>query len=128
MGEEEIQYLAQHIITLRQILAVNCEIQDSGHPALHPTGPYGSAKAVQIAPGDLVRAVMPCPATQKPHTPTRPTAVSRLKRMFLHACSIVFAHPLTGKPLRLDARLPKELESYIARLDIQFDSISPLSP
>jgi O-antigen/teichoic acid export membrane protein len=26
------------------------------------------------------RVVMPCPATQKPHTPTRPTAVSRMIR------------------------------------------------
>ena len=40
--------------------------------------PYGSAQAVQIAPGDLVRVVMPCPAPQKPHTPARPTAVSRI--------------------------------------------------
>ena len=27
MGEDEIHYLVQHIITLRQILAVNCGIQ-----------------------------------------------------------------------------------------------------
>jgi len=40
-----------------------------------------------------------------------------LKRMFLHAHSIAFAHPLTGEPLRLSAPLPKELESFIARLD-----------
>ncbi len=29
MGEDEIHYLVQHIITLRQILAVNCGIQDN---------------------------------------------------------------------------------------------------
>ena len=40
-----------------------------------------------------------------------------LKRMFLHAYSIAFAHPLTGEPLRLVAPLPKELESFIARLE-----------
>ena len=40
-----------------------------------------------------------------------------LKRMFLHAHSIAFAHPLTGEPLRLSAPLPKELERFIARLD-----------
>lgn len=40
-----------------------------------------------------------------------------LKRMFLHAYSIAFAHPLTGEPMRLVASLPKELESFIARLD-----------
>jgi 23S rRNA pseudouridine955/2504/2580 synthase len=42
-----------------------------------------------------------------------------LKRMFLHAYSIAFAHPLTGEPMRLVAPLPKELERYIARLDAQ---------
>jgi len=40
-----------------------------------------------------------------------------LKRMFLHAHSIAFAHPLTGEPLQLTAPLPKDLESFISRLD-----------
>jgi len=40
-----------------------------------------------------------------------------LKRMFLHAHSIAFAHPLTGEAMHLTAPLPKELESFIARLD-----------
>jgi 23S rRNA pseudouridine955/2504/2580 synthase len=40
-----------------------------------------------------------------------------LKRMFLHAHSIAFAHPLTGEPVHLVAPLAKELESFIARLD-----------
>jgi len=42
-----------------------------------------------------------------------------LKRMFLHAHSIAFAHPLTGEALRLVAPLPKDLEGFIARLDAQ---------
>jgi 23S rRNA pseudouridine955/2504/2580 synthase len=40
-----------------------------------------------------------------------------LKRMFLHASSISFKHPLTGEPLSLAAPLPQELERFIARLD-----------
>jgi 23S rRNA pseudouridine955/2504/2580 synthase len=40
-----------------------------------------------------------------------------LKRMFLHAHSISFSHPLTGEPMQLIAPLAKELESFIARLD-----------
>ncbi|KXS32114.1 MAG: Pseudouridine synthase [Candidatus Gallionella acididurans] len=40
-----------------------------------------------------------------------------LKRMFLHAHSIAFTHPLTGEAMRLVAPLPKELESFIAKLD-----------
>ncbi|CAG0968895.1 Ribosomal large subunit pseudouridine synthase C [Burkholderiales bacterium] len=40
-----------------------------------------------------------------------------LKRMFLHAHSIAFAHPLTGEPMQLTAPLPKELQGFIAKLD-----------
>ncbi|MBK9160323.1 MAG: RluA family pseudouridine synthase [Nitrosomonadales bacterium] len=40
-----------------------------------------------------------------------------LKRMFLHAHSIAFNHPLTGEPLQLTAPLPGELQKFIARLD-----------
>ncbi len=40
-----------------------------------------------------------------------------LKRMFLHAHSITFNHPLTGEGLRLVAPLPKELKGFIAKLD-----------
>jgi len=40
-----------------------------------------------------------------------------LKRMFLHAHSIAFAHPLTGEPMTLTAPLPKDLQGFIAKLD-----------
>ncbi len=40
-----------------------------------------------------------------------------LKRMFLHAHSITFNHPLTSESLQITAPLPPELASFIARLD-----------
>ena len=40
-----------------------------------------------------------------------------LKRMFLHAHSIVLTHPLTGEPLRITALLPKELQKFVDKLD-----------
>ena len=40
-----------------------------------------------------------------------------LKRMFLHAHSIAFAHPLTNAPLHLIAPLPKELQGFLDKLD-----------
>ena len=40
-----------------------------------------------------------------------------LKRMFLHAHSIAFAHPLTGEAMQLETPLPKELQAFITRLD-----------
>ena len=45
-----------------------------------------------------------------------------LKRMFLHAHSISFSHPLTGEPLHITAPLPQELEKFIARLDASVSS------
>ncbi|TAJ81509.1 MAG: RluA family pseudouridine synthase [Gallionellaceae bacterium] len=43
-----------------------------------------------------------------------------LKRMFLHAHSIAFAHPLTGEPLSIVAPLAPELLKFLDRLDGQF--------
>ncbi|QSI79250.1 MULTISPECIES: RluA family pseudouridine synthase [Niveibacterium] len=40
-----------------------------------------------------------------------------LKRMFLHAASLVVPHPVTGEPLALSAPLPDELAAFVARLD-----------
>ncbi len=39
-----------------------------------------------------------------------------LKRMFLHAARLSFAHPISGEPLALDAPLPSELELYLKTL------------
>jgi len=41
----------------------------------------------------------------------------RLGRNFLHAARIEFAHPVTGKPLALEAPLPQELTQFLARLE-----------
>ncbi|MCK0505636.1 RluA family pseudouridine synthase [Aromatoleum anaerobium] len=40
-----------------------------------------------------------------------------LKRMFLHAARLSFAHPLTGEAITLTADLPAELQSFLAHLD-----------
>ncbi len=40
-----------------------------------------------------------------------------LKRMFLHAHAMGFNHPLNGEPLRILAPLPKELQSFLQKLD-----------
>jgi 23S rRNA pseudouridine955/2504/2580 synthase len=40
-----------------------------------------------------------------------------LKRMFLHAHSIAFTHPLTGEAMHISAPLPPELASFVAKLD-----------
>ncbi len=40
-----------------------------------------------------------------------------LKRMFLHAASLDFKHPLTGERLSLSAALPPELSAFLESLD-----------
>lgn len=40
-----------------------------------------------------------------------------LKRMFLHSAQTVIRHPLSGEKLALIAPLPRELESFLARLE-----------
>jgi len=44
-----------------------------------------------------------------------------LKRMFLHAHSIAFSHPLTGEPLQISAPLPPELQGFLDKLNTQED-------
>ncbi len=40
-----------------------------------------------------------------------------LKRMFLHAHRLAFAHPVSGEPMAFEAPLPRELADFLARLD-----------
>jgi 23S rRNA pseudouridine955/2504/2580 synthase len=40
-----------------------------------------------------------------------------LKRMFLHAASLSFDHPVSGESLRFEAPLPKELKDFLDKLD-----------
>jgi 23S rRNA pseudouridine1911/1915/1917 synthase len=43
-------------------------------------------------------------------------ALPALRRNFLHAAKIAFAHPRTGEMTRLTAPMPQELRTYLARL------------
>lgn len=41
----------------------------------------------------------------------------KLDRNFLHAARIEFSHPISGKPIELEAPLPAELEQYLHRME-----------
>ena len=41
----------------------------------------------------------------------------RLDRNFLHAAQLEFTHPMTGKPLLLEAPLPAELTAFLQKVD-----------
>lgn len=40
-----------------------------------------------------------------------------LKRMFLHATSLAFDHPLSGERISLTAPLPDDLQGFLDRLE-----------
>jgi 23S rRNA pseudouridine955/2504/2580 synthase len=53
----------------------------------------------------------------------RALAREGLKRMFLHAAALEFAHPLTGARQSVRSELPPELAAHLARLDV-----APIDP
>jgi 23S rRNA pseudouridine955/2504/2580 synthase len=42
----------------------------------------------------------------------RPLAREGVKRLFLHARALAFAHPVTGAPLRLTSPLPPDMRKF----------------
>jgi 23S rRNA pseudouridine1911/1915/1917 synthase len=54
--------------------------------------------------------------SNKRRSPGTPATIS-LKRNFLHAAELEFAHPRTGKVLKFARVLPTELESFLAALE-----------
>jgi 23S rRNA pseudouridine1911/1915/1917 synthase len=80
-----------------------------GHPVVGDTL-YGGA-------GQLTDQVAAQAAQSK--AARRKAEPERLKlgRNFLHAARLEFPHPKTGKLLQLEAPLPAELESFLARLE-----------
>jgi 23S rRNA pseudouridine1911/1915/1917 synthase len=80
-----------------------------GHPVVGDTLYGGAAqlhdqRALNAAPSRAARR------KSEPET-------LRLGRNFLHAARLELTHPLTGKPLRLEAPLPPELNAFLDRLE-----------
>jgi 23S rRNA pseudouridine1911/1915/1917 synthase len=80
-----------------------------GHPVVGDTLYGGAArlrdqKALQAAPSRVARRKL------------QPEPL-RLGRNFLHAARLTLAHPLTGRPLELEAPLPAELQAFLRRIE-----------
>jgi 23S rRNA pseudouridine955/2504/2580 synthase len=45
----------------------------------------------------------------------RELAKDGVKRLFLHAASLAFHHPLTGEAVRLKSPLPADMQAFIDR-------------
>jgi 23S rRNA pseudouridine1911/1915/1917 synthase len=80
-----------------------------GHPVVGDLL-YGGA-------GQLTDQVASQAATSKAARRKSEPERLRLGRNFLHAAQLEFAHPTTGKLLQLEAPLPEELESFLAKME-----------
>ena len=80
-----------------------------GHPVVGDTLYGGSGQLTdQVASQAAVSK-----AARRKSEPER----LRLGRNFLHAARLEFVHPVTKKPLELEAPLPEELEAFLKRLE-----------
>ena len=86
-----------------------------GHPVVGDTL-YGGA-------GQLTDQVAAQAAQSRAARRKAEPEVLRLGRNFLHAAKLEFEHPVTGKPLQLEAPLPEELQKFLERLETA--SIAP---
>jgi 23S rRNA pseudouridine1911/1915/1917 synthase len=80
-----------------------------GHPVVGDTI-YGGA-------GQLTDQVASQAATSRAARKRSEPEVLRLGRNFLHAAKLEFEHPVKAKSLQLEAPLPKELVSFLERLE-----------
>jgi len=80
-----------------------------GHPVVGDTI-YGGA-------GQLTDQVAAQAATSRAARKRAEPEVLRLGRNFLHAAKLEFEHPLKSKTLQLEAPLPKELVTFLERLE-----------
>jgi 23S rRNA pseudouridine1911/1915/1917 synthase len=80
-----------------------------GHPVVGDTL-YGASSQLT---DQIASQAAPSRAARRKSAPER----VQLKRNFLHAAELEFAHPITGKPVHLSAPLPQELADFLTRLE-----------
>ena len=84
-----------------------------GHPVVGDTLYGAPGQLTRQAAGEIGRSPEPLRAKGRKVAPE----TLNLRRNFLHAARLAFAHPLTGKQLELESPLPPELASFLARLE-----------
>jgi 23S rRNA pseudouridine1911/1915/1917 synthase len=88
---------------------IRVHMSSIGHPVVGDTL-YGASSQLT----DQVAAqAAPSRSARRNSQPER----LKLNRNFLHAAQLAFNHPVTGKPLELEAALPGELVEFLNRLE-----------
>ncbi|HVT96502.1 MAG TPA: RluA family pseudouridine synthase, partial [Acidobacteriaceae bacterium] len=91
---------------------IRVHLASIGHPVVGDTL-YGAPARLMVIPGR--RTADPEPESLA------------LKRNFLHAAELEFAHPRTGKPMALQSPLPAELEELLSQIESS-GAAKPLTP
>jgi 23S rRNA pseudouridine1911/1915/1917 synthase len=86
-----------------------------GHPVVGDTLYGGSGQLTD----QVASQASPSKAARRKAEPER----LRLGRNFLHSASLEFAHPITGKLMKLEAPLAAELEGFLGRLEADAGSL-----
>jgi 23S rRNA pseudouridine1911/1915/1917 synthase len=81
---------------------IRVHLASIGHPVVGDTL-YGAPARLMIVPS-------------RQRTDPEPESLE-LQRNFLHAAELEFAHPRTGRRMHLEAKLPRELEEFLARIE-----------
>jgi len=81
-----------------------------GHPVVGDTL-YGGAC-------QLKTQAAPSGAASRPGRAVAESEALKLGRNFLHAAKLEFTHPLSGKPLALEAPLPQELTDFLSQIEL----------
>ncbi|HEY1501094.1 MAG TPA: RluA family pseudouridine synthase [Acidobacteriaceae bacterium] len=81
---------------------IRVHLASIGHPVVGDTL-YGAPARLLVAPSRQTRD-------------PEPESLA-LKRNFLHAAELEFAHPRTGKPVHLTSALPRELETLLREIE-----------
>jgi 23S rRNA pseudouridine1911/1915/1917 synthase len=95
---------------------IRVHMSSIGHPVVGDTL-YGGA-------GQLTDQVAAQAAQSRAARRIARPEILRLGRNFLHAARLEFPHPVTRKPLELEAPLPTELNEFLERLEA--GSITPV--
>jgi 23S rRNA pseudouridine1911/1915/1917 synthase len=80
---------------------IRVHLSSTGHPVVGDTL-YGAPARIRNADGEEMK----------------------LDRNFLHAAELEFAHPMTGKPLQLESKMPAELAEFLQKLAASAGSVA----
>lgn len=96
---------------------IRVHLSSLGHPVVGDTL-YGAPRELHSVKPSAASAVRLSKSQKKNATRNEQTSSAiSLSRNFLHAMELQLAHPESGAPLKFEAPLPRELQSFLAQIE-----------